>query len=115
MVFSPDDWLIATASYDGTARIRDRATGDCLHILAGHTERVFGVAFSPAGHLLATASEDGTARVWDPFTGDCLIILSDLRMVHRVAFSPDGRLFATVGGMACVWHSPKPVSTGFLW
>jgi WD40 repeat protein len=96
VAFSPDGWLLATGSDDGTARVWDMATGDCLRTLTGHTNTVWAVAFSPDGRLLATASVDTTARLWDPATGDCLGTLTGhTSEVTGVAFSPDGRLLAT--------------------
>jgi WD40 repeat protein len=99
VAFSLDGHLLATASRDGTARLWDPATGDCLRTLTGHTDWVNGVAFSLDGHLLATASRDRTARVWDPATGDCLHTLTGhTESVGGVAFSLDGHLLATAGG-----------------
>jgi hypothetical protein len=106
ITFSPDGRLLATASYDGTARLWDPATGGHLRTLTGHTRQVSGVAFSPDGRLLATASEDTTARLWDPATGDCLrTFTSHTDMVSDVAFSPGWRLLATAGrdGTARLW------------
>ena len=98
VAFSPDRHLVATASRDGTARLWDPATGDCLRTLTGHTDWVNDVAFSLDGHLVATASRDGTARLWDPATGDCLRTLTGhTESVGGVAFSPDGQLVATGG------------------
>ena len=97
LTFTLDGRLLATASRDGTARLWDPATGDCLHTLTGHTGWVNDLAFSPNGHLLATASRDGTARLWDPATGDCLRTLGHTESVGGVAFSPDGHLLATGG------------------
>ena len=65
VAFSLNERLLATASRDGTARLWDPATGDCLHTLTGHTGGVWDVAFSPDGHLLATASDDETPRTWN--------------------------------------------------
>ncbi|MGH3201347.1 MAG: CHAT domain-containing protein [Streptosporangiaceae bacterium] len=106
VAFSPDGWLLATASSDNTARLWDPVTGDCLRTLTGHTSMVMGVAFSADGRLLATTSFDGPARLWDPVTGNCLRTLTGhTSMVMGVAFSPDGRLLATA----------SPLDTARLW
>ncbi len=65
VAFSPDGRLLATAGWDGTARLWDPATGGHLRTLTGHDGPVAGVAFSPDGRLLATASRDRTARLWN--------------------------------------------------
>jgi uncharacterized caspase-like protein len=63
VAFSPDGRLLATASFDQTARLWDPATGGHLRTLTGHDNWVPSVAFSPDGRLLATASADDTARL----------------------------------------------------
>ena len=65
VAFGPDGRLLATASYDQTARLWDPATGKHLRTLTGHDSAVWGAAFSPDGRMLATASFDQTARLWD--------------------------------------------------
>jgi DNA-binding beta-propeller fold protein YncE len=64
--------------------------------LAGHTDRLFGVAFSPDGTQLATASADRTVKVWDAATSQELRTLAGhAGAVGGVAFSPDGKHLAT--------------------
>nr|WP_255205539.1 AAA family ATPase [Actinomadura sp. BRA 177] len=58
------DWSaggIASASHDGTVRVR---ADDGLRVLRGHTDEIWAVAWSPDGARLATASRDRTVRVW---------------------------------------------------
>ncbi len=69
VAFSPDGTVIATGSYDGTARTWEVATGRPLVTFTGHGKAVYGVAFSPDGKRIATASARQTARVWDAARG----------------------------------------------
>ena len=65
VAFSPEEHLLASASFDKTVRLWNPATGQPVgHPPTGHTGEVRAVAFSPDGHLLASASEDGTVRLW---------------------------------------------------
>lgn len=86
--FSPDEKLVVTTGYDGTARIWDVASGSSLHILAGNG-LLNRAEFSPDGKLIVTASADHTARVWDVATGRSLLSLSEADSVGSAAFSPD--------------------------
>lgn len=68
LAFGPGGHLLASASWDGTARLWQVTGGRALwplSVLHGHTRFVRCVAFSPDGRTLVTTSEDGTARVWD--------------------------------------------------
>ncbi|MBK3566229.1 hypothetical protein [Streptomyces sp. MBT62] len=101
LAFAPGGHVLASASWDGTARLW-RVTGGRalwpLAVLRGHTKFVRSVAFSPDGRTLVTASEDSTVRVWD---------VSDPRRprlrsvvpcgageVAGAAFAPGGHLLA---------------------
>jgi WD40 repeat protein/energy-coupling factor transporter ATP-binding protein EcfA2 len=102
--FSPDGNVLATASYDRTARlwdVRDRSHPKPLGSpLTGHRSWLSSAVFSPDGHTLATAGDDGTVLLWDvtdparpvrlgdPMTGDD-------GTIYLVAFSPDGHLLGT--------------------
>ena len=69
MAFSPDDKMLATASFDGTARLENTATLSQVGIsITADSSRIYSVAFSPKGTILATGSADGTARLWDTDT-----------------------------------------------
>ncbi len=63
--FNPTGELLATASYDHTARLWDVTTGKTIRILRGHTDEVTSVSFSPNGQLIATSSVDNKIMLWE--------------------------------------------------
>jgi len=81
-------------------------TGERLHTLEGHTDRVLDVAFSPDGMTLASGSEDNTAILWDIETGERLRTLQGHagdHAVELVAFSPDGMTLVSAGLYLLLW------------
>ncbi|OSD03188.1 WD40 repeat-like protein [Trametes coccinea BRFM310] len=108
---NPSRTRIASCSDDKTARVwniedivHSRPHDDQVVLLSGHKLQVSNLAWSPytaSGHheLLVTTSFDQTARLWDSVTGQCLRVFHDHKShVYNLAFSPDGRHFATAGG-----------------
>ncbi|KAK7039430.1 F-box-like/WD repeat-containing protein TBL1Y [Favolaschia claudopus] len=57
--------IIATASWDGTCRLWDSVTGECLHIFEDHKLPVYALKFSPSGRWIATGGSDGWLHVYD--------------------------------------------------
>jgi WD40 repeat protein len=63
---SPDGTLLAiTASYEGTVRLFDLASGSEKAWLKGHTGVVRSLAFAPDGRALAGGSGDGAVKIWN--------------------------------------------------
>lgn len=112
---SSDGTRMASASFDGTARIWDTATWNNMHVLHNpdvHSvsggRRVYDVAFSPDGTLLAMASAEGNVIVWSVESGAVVRVLSGhVSAVWSVAFSPDGRTLVSGSsdGSILVWNT----------
>ncbi len=108
--YSPDGRLIATASWDSSAKIWDAETGAPLRKLAGgHEGYINSVMFSPDGQTVLTASDDGTARFWDAASGKLRggPLQGHTSAVRRAVFSADGRLVATASDdrTARIWDA----------
>jgi WD40 repeat protein len=96
IAFSPDGQRVVTASWDGTARLWDAATGTSLGPPMRHKDKVMTAIFSPNGEQVLTASDDGTARLWDGKTARALEpVLRHEAPVTAVAFHPDGARIMT--------------------
>jgi WD40 repeat protein len=98
--------LVVSTSVDGTARVWDATKeSSALHLLP-HPVPVRSVACAPLGAspLAVTGGDDGRVRLWDLANPDKL--QSEPReasekhsaAVGAVAFSPDGKYFATAAG-----------------
>jgi RNA polymerase sigma factor (sigma-70 family) len=106
VAFSPDGKTIATAEHDGTAKLRDAASGATLRTFAGHGAALDAAVFSPNGNLLATSSWDRTIKLWDVATAlEVKTLQGHDDEVYHVAFSPDGRtvVSACKDGTAKLW------------
>lgn len=117
LAFSGDGTLLATAGFDGTARLWDRNTGQELRVLRGHTNWVRSVVFAPAGDVLATGSEDSSAQLYSVATGKHLRTLRGHRgPVPALAFSPDGQTLITGSGDTLIrmWDPGKGLLTNTL-
>ncbi|CAN0156137.1 unnamed protein product, partial [Phaeothamnion confervicola] len=60
--------LLATGSYDGVARIWDRA-GNLKHELVAHDGPIFSLKWNSAGNYVLTGSSDKSSIVWDAQVG----------------------------------------------
>ena len=88
--FSPDGTLLASGSYDRTARLWNTGTGRLIHTLQ-HSGYVLQETFSADGKTLVTASSDGAAYVWNVATGQReLLLVGATGETDAVAISPDG-------------------------
>ena len=122
--WSPDGRLIATASYDQTARVWDAATGRAIGGPMRHLAWLAHLEFSPDGRTLATACRDGTVRLWDAHAARAVSPpLVQPSTAHTVRFTADGQcLFVRDHLGFSFWdtaraepvsiHFPEPIGGG---
>ncbi|KAF5599141.1 trp-asp repeat containing protein [Fusarium pseudocircinatum] len=98
-IFSPDSKTIASIHVDNTIRILSTKTGQCEHVLAGHSGEIQSVVFSLDSNVLASSSVGGTLRIWNLQTGECDEVLEYPAPTGTAfAFSRDSELLFTASG-----------------
>jgi len=103
--FSPDGTLLASASWDRTARVWDAQTGDLVARLE-HADRVWTARFGPASQRLVTATGGGVAQVWDLETHRVLAETAPAPgPVWYAEFSPDGGILVTASQEPALWDA----------
>ncbi len=123
LAFTPDGkTLIAGQMFDGKIHLWDvAARRERSELTREGGMAAFSLAVSPDGSQLASGggdgrgSGDGLIPIWDLATGKVVRRLqSEQKTIGSVAFSPDGKWLASVGGQAgsistvCLWE----LSTG---
>ena len=114
VAFSPDGQTLALASYEGTVKLWDVATGKLRETLKGHSNAVMAVVFSPDGRTLASGSSDQTVRLWNVESRRELMQLDPGGVelgpwVQSLAFSPEGRGLLAGAGRGVAFWSTMPI------
>jgi WD40 repeat protein len=114
---TPDNKYLISASWDGTLKIWDLATGCEIATLIGHNHRVVDCETTPDGKYLISASWDGTLKVWDlerideprPEKGHQL-------WVNSCIVTPDGKkvISASSDGISKIWDIATGVELASL-
>jgi WD40 repeat protein/serine/threonine protein kinase len=96
-----------TPDLKGEFKVWDLNTSQEMLRVGGILEGVYCARFSPDGRWLATGGFDRGVTVWDVQTGHSRLKLGNQNYTD-VAFSPDGRHLAAVGGLFTV-HPDREV------
>ena len=98
VAISPDGKQYAAASIDGTAVVRDLATGKVLFPPLTQSGTIYQLEYSLDGKYISTAGFDSVAKVWDASTGKELHSLQGgSAQVRGAHFSADGTHLITTG------------------
>lgn len=89
---SSDGKLLASASWDGTARVTTLASGAAV-VISGHRGPVNAIAFASDGRSVVTAGHDGTVRI-TPLDGGAARSIDVSQPVAGLAVAPDGEIIA---------------------
>ncbi|KAI0003555.1 WD40 repeat-like protein [Xylariaceae sp. FL0662B] len=126
---------LVSGSYDNTVRVWRISTGETVHVLQGHSQKVYSVVLDVARNRCISGSMDSFVKIWDLDTGSCihtleghslLVGLLDLRDERLVSAAADstlriwdpesGRcqstLTAHTGAITCFQHDGRKVISG---
>jgi cytochrome c len=104
LAVSPDNAMLASASWDRTIRLWSLNGGE-PRVLEGNTQNANGVAFSPDGTNVVSAGYDATIRIW-PLKGGSEIVRTLPTPLNAVAVAPDGEIVATGANGKVYFLSP---------
>ena len=97
VLFSPDDKLIASVSWDRTFRIWEHGSGNLLHVFRSEGQNWTG-AFSPDSRFFAGTEGSGRFWVWDVIHGvEVVSHPGSHNWCRALDWSPDGKRLA-IGG-----------------
>lgn len=107
-VFSQDNSLLATWSWDQVIHIWNLRTQSLITSLGGHKRFIVSASFSPDGTHIASSSLDGTVRLWSINEGKEVETFYVLQP-SALAYSPDGEHIAVglQSGLVHIFHVRK--------
>ncbi|EXJ81567.1 F-box and WD-40 domain-containing protein CDC4 [Capronia coronata CBS 617.96] len=126
---------LVSGSYDCTVRVWKISTGETVHRLQGHTQKVYSVVLDHARNRCISGSMDNMVRIWDLNTGSLkytleghtsLVGLLDLNCDKLVSAAADSTLriwdpengqckatlSAHTGAITCFKHDGEKVISG---
>ncbi|KAL8807619.1 MAG: hypothetical protein Q9182_000603 [Xanthomendoza sp. 2 TL-2023] len=126
---------LVSGSYDCTVRVWKISTGEMIHRLAGHTQKVYSVVLDPKRNRCISGSMDNMVKVWSLDTGSALynleghsslVGLLDLQHDRLVSAAADSTLRiwdpetgsckatlkAHTGAITCFQHDGQKVISG---
>ncbi|KAK0942557.1 SCF ubiquitin ligase complex subunit cdc4 [Friedmanniomyces endolithicus] len=95
---------LVSGSYDTTVRVWRISTGDLVHRLQGHTQKVYSVVLDHTRNRCISGSMDNLVKVWDILTGACLFNLEGhTSLVGLLDLSSDRLVSAAADSTLRIW------------
>ena len=96
--FTSDNRNVLSGSNDGSVRVWDRESGQCLRTIGGYTAALSDLDWSADGTRLASGGADCLVTIWHTASATLLNVLSGHQwMVQGVAWTPDGQFLVSGG------------------
>ena len=107
--FSPDDSMVALASYGGPyLEIRDAKSGEVMVTIQPHKSGTRAIGFSFDGTKIMTAGRDNILKLWDIRSGKLLSTFNmpSMPTINRILFSPQKNIMFTAhnDGSIIIWE-----------
>jgi WD40 repeat protein len=99
---SANGTVLATAGFDGIAKLWDVASGQLRREFKGGTDTLWSVALSPDGRRLAAGTGESTVILWDTATGletGTILIQARPYPIEFLVFTPDGTALIARGNV----------------
>lgn len=95
---------LVSGSYDCTVRVWKISTGDLIHRLQGHTQKVYSVVLDHDRNRCISGSMDNLVKVWDLTSGACLFNLEGhTSLVGLLDLSHDRLVSAAADSTLRIW------------
>ncbi|KAF2478543.1 WD40-repeat-containing domain protein [Neohortaea acidophila] len=106
---------LVSGSYDCTVRVWKISTGDQMHRLQGHTQKVYSVVLDHARNRCISGSMDNLVKVWDLQSGACLFNLEGhTSLVGLLDLSHDRLVSAAADSTLRIWDPESGVCKATL-
>lgn len=92
IAITPDGRKAISGTYDGSVKVWDLESGECIRTLEGHSDTTSSVCITPDGRTAVAGCSDGFLIVWDLESGECLrSIEGHSASINSISITADGR------------------------
>jgi F-box and WD-40 domain protein CDC4 len=101
---------VVSGSYDSTVRVWKILTGETVHLLTGHTQKIYSVALDHKNRRCASGSMDNLVKIWCLDTGSCLFSLQGhTSLVGHLQFDYGILVSGACDGTIRIWNPDNGV------